>query len=338
MVSIAGNGLRYWLLRRRVMANALLAGNAVDMTFVDMGPLVFRYRRAQREVALLLERSRRIRGITFNLNAFSSEQALSLFRFRPKHIGRLATLLQVDTSFPVSRHSVDRVECLCIVLRRLSSPSRWSDLEELFGRSGSALSQIFYATIELLVVKWGSLLSEWRVEFMRERAGLYSSRIAEAGAFLDKCVGFVDGTALFVSRPGGGLKRVCYSGHKRRHAVKFLNVLTPDGLFFYLFGPWEGRRHDMTLYHKSGLDDVLPDALVVDGEQHYLYGDAAFMIRPWLQAAFCGNLTEQQEQCNRTMKVPRSAVEWGFRDVKQTCSALDFARKLKVRESPIGLL
>jgi len=200
------------------------------------------------------------------------------------------------------------------------------------------LSQIFYATIELLVVKWGSLLSEWRVEFMRERADLYSSKIAEAGAFLDKCVVFVDGTALFVSRPGGGLQRICYSGNKRRHAVKFLNVWTPDGQFFYLFGPWEGRRHDMTMYHQSGLDDVLPDVLVVDGEQHYLYGDAAFMIRPWLQAAFCGNLTEQQEQCNRTMKVPRSAVEWGFRDVKQTCSALDFARKLKVRESPIGLL
>jgi len=86
---------------------------------------------------------------------------------------------------------------------------------------------------------------------MRERAGLYSSRIAEARAFLDRCVGFVDGTALFVSRSGGGLQRVCYSGHKRRHAVKFLNVLNPDGLFFYLFGPWEGRRHDMTLYHNS---------------------------------------------------------------------------------------
>jgi len=38
------------------------------------------------------------------------------------------------------------------------------------------------------------------------------------------------------------------------------------------------------------------------------------------------------------MKVPRSAVEWGFQDVKQTCSALEFARKLKVRESPVGLL
>jgi len=73
MVSVAGNGLLYWLLRRRLMANALLAGNAIDMTFADMGPLVIRYRRAQREVALLLERSRRIRGTTFNLNAFSSE-------------------------------------------------------------------------------------------------------------------------------------------------------------------------------------------------------------------------------------------------------------------------
>ena len=90
------------------------------------------------------------------------------------------------------------------------------------------MSQTFYATIELLVGKWGSILSERRVEFMRERAGLYSSRIAEAGAFLDKCVGFVHGTTLFVSRPGGGLQRVCYRGHKRRHGLVFEAVFDPD--------------------------------------------------------------------------------------------------------------
>jgi len=52
----------------------------------------------------------------------------------------------------------------------------------------------------------------------------------------------------------------------------------------------------MKLYHESGLDAVLPDALIINGKQHYLYGDAACMILPWLQAAFCCLLKPEQEQ------------------------------------------
>jgi len=46
------------------------------------------------------------------------------------------------------------------------------DLEELFGRSGSALctSTIFHATVQVVMARWGSLLSEWWVDFLRERA------------------------------------------------------------------------------------------------------------------------------------------------------------------------
>lgn len=160
--------------------------------------------------------------------------------------------------------------------------------------------------------KWGALLSEWRTEFMRARAPLYAKRLEDAGAYLDRCVGCIDGTAIFVNRPGGGLQRACYSGNKRRHAVKFQNVVTPDGIFFHLFGPWEGRRHDMTLYWESGLDDVLPEALIVNGDQYYVHGDSACMVRPWLQAAFRRLMTPDQEDCNNTMKGPQASVEWGF--------------------------
>jgi len=90
-------------------------------------------------------------------------------------------------------------------------------------------------------------LTEWRVEYMRERAALYAEKIEGTGAYLDRCVGFIDGTAIFIAQPGGGLQRAGYSGHKRKHAVKFQCVLTPVGLIFHLFGPWEGRRHDMIL-------------------------------------------------------------------------------------------
>jgi len=94
--------------------------------------------------------------------------------------------------------------------------------------------------------------------------------ILDSGAYLDRCVGFIDGTTIFVARPGGGYQRACYSGHKRKHSIKFQSVLTPDGLLFKFSGPWERRRHDMTLFHESGLDDILPNALIINGEQHHL--------------------------------------------------------------------
>lgn len=94
----------------------------------------------------------------------------------------------------------------------------------------------------------------------------------------------------------------------------------------------------MTLYWGSGLDDVLPEALMVGDGQYYLYGDSAYMVRPWLQAAFKGVMTPEPEDCNATMKVPRTSVEWAFKDVKQVCARLDFPRKLRIQLSPVGLL
>jgi len=94
----------------------------------------------------------------------------------------------------------------------------------------------------------------------------------------------------------------------------------------------------MTLYHESEMDATLADALIVGWEQYYLYGDLAYMMRPRLQTPFEGILSPDQDAHNNAMKVPRTTVEWGFKDVKQVCSSLDFPRKLKIREGPVGLL
>ena len=197
MVSLYGNRLARWRARRRLAGHVLLAGHAAGLYLVDLAPWVRKYRRAQREVTLSLDRRRRIRATSFNLNAFCSHDCLALFRFLPERLGRLVDLLDINVSFPRTRLSVPPVECLAIVLRRLASPARWVDLEEFFGRSGSALCQIFYTTVVMMMDKWGALLTEWRMEFMRDRAALYAEKIEEAGAYLDRCVGFVDGTAIF---------------------------------------------------------------------------------------------------------------------------------------------
>jgi len=157
MVSIAGNRLSRWRARRRSLANGLLVGPVMGLDLVDMAWLVVRYRRAQREVSLSLERRRRIRAASFNLNAFSTQQSLSLFRFSPVRIGHLVDMLEIYVELGEARLSVTPIECISLLLRRLSSPCRWGDLEELFGRSSIALCIIFYATVEgmkLVGARW----------------------------------------------------------------------------------------------------------------------------------------------------------------------------------------
>jgi len=121
---------------------------------------------------------------------------------------------------------------------------------------------------------------------MAERAAAYAATIAGKDAMLQKYVGFFDGTLIRIARPGHGLQRVCYSGHKRCHAIKFQSICTPDGLLFHLFGPVEGRRHDMLLYHESGIDAQIEATLLIDETQFFIYGDSAYIICDWIQRRY----------------------------------------------------
>ena len=79
-------------------------------------------------------------------------------------------------------------------------------------------------------------------DFMARRATSYSSAIYEKSGALRNCVGFIYGTVLSIARPKGNMaQRVVYNRHKRRHALKFQAVNSPDGLVLHLHGPVEGR-------------------------------------------------------------------------------------------------
>jgi hypothetical protein len=57
----------------------------------------------------------------------------------------------------------------------------------------------------------------------------------------------------------------------------------PDWLVLYLFGPVEGRQHDMFLYNESGIVDNLRSSLVISNREYYLYGDLAYILWPYLR-------------------------------------------------------
>lgn len=50
------------------------------------------------------------------------------------------------------------------------------------------------------------------------------------------------------------------------------------------------------------------------------------------------NLTEEQAAYNPAKSALRVSVKWAFKDMKEVSSYLDYSRKLKLQEGPIGLL
>jgi DDE superfamily endonuclease len=131
-----------------------------------------------------------------------------------------------------------------------------------------------------------------------------------------------------------------YNGHKRCHGIKFRTVATPDGLVFHVFGPEEGRRNDSKLCRKSNMIAVLAQSLVVNDRQLCLVADSAYTFRPWLQTMFpaTNNANDEIQAFNKALSGARVAVEWSYKDIRQTWTSLDFKRKLKQNKSPIGFL
>lgn len=143
-----------------------------------------------------------------------------------------------------------------------------------------------------------------------------------------------------MARPGcdGQMQKSCYSGHKRMHCLIYQTITTPDGLIFHMYGPEVGRRHDLTLLRQSNIEPQL-QTLLTEGRQFYLYGDAAYMLRPWLQVPFERlNATPAQAVYNTRNSAVRVSVEWNYKDLKQMWSRNDFARTLKVHKAHIALM
>ena len=84
--------------------------------------------------------------------------------------------------------------------------------------------------MDLIYGRWHHLLTRYNHDLLSPPKLLqYAQVIEQAGAALDNCWGFVDGTARPVCRPREN-QRVLYHGHKRVHSIKFQAVALPNGL------------------------------------------------------------------------------------------------------------
>lgn len=267
---------------------------------------------------------------------------LELFRFRRKEFERLSEVVgfQDGTHTKKNRYAVDPIFSTAIVLRRLASPARWCDLNNLFFRHSSHLSEIFWETIEHFMEKYYPLLLNIPTQFIRQHAEQFSNCIQNCSNALSNCIGFIDGTVIAIARPGtDAMQRDCYNGHKRKHALKYQAITTPDGMVLNLCRPVVGRRHDWYMYIMSGLDEVLPEVLLIDGIRYCIWGDPGYNNRWYLETPFQGaNLTPAQQALNTAMSSVRITVEWAFKEVKLYWASVDYKRKLRLFESPIAMI
>lgn len=123
-----------------------------------------------------------------------------------------------------------------------------------------------------------------------------------------------------MSRPGGhvGLQRARYSVHNRFYCMVYQTVTTPDGLIYHFYGPEVGKKHDMTLFQRSGFPTLLSTCLYVNGKQYALFEDSAYIMRSWLQVGLPSVIaTVAQGAFNTEMSGVREAAERSYKDLKQ---------------------
>ena len=296
---------------------------------------------ALNDLELIIARSKEIYVATFNLNALSYEQCLTLFRFKKSEVPVVMNLMGWTTGVTRrNKYACYPIEATCILIRRQSYPCRWVGLENFFGMHSSALCEVFYECAWQLYEKRGNLVTTYRADLMVERALMYASAVYNHSNCLDKSVAFIDQTKIKICRPGGrsAKQRSVYSGNMRIHCLVYQTLSTPHGLIFSYLGPAEGKHSDRYMNRASDVEKWLRETHCIDGVQYYIYGDQAYTSKSWIQTAYpMGIAAPEQIEFNDKMNAARIAVEWSYKDVKQSFPSYEFSRKLQVRNGPVGL-
>ncbi|ETI30432.1 hypothetical protein F443_22444 [Phytophthora nicotianae P1569] len=279
-----------------------------------------------------------IPDVRFDINQMSERNCIDRFRFGKTHLAILLWKLQLPAFFSTEEgYRTSGIEGLCIVLERLSYPSRWRELKDRYGRHESNLSSIFYYVCEHIARRCAPLLDgDWNR--ISSRLEDYTAAVRAKGGELRNVWGFIDGTLRRICRPlDSAEQQSMFNGHKRCHGIKYQSVTTPDGMIAHLFGPIEGRLHDLTLLEASGLESTIQNDQRFHG--YLLYGDPAYGQTDVFASPFDRvGATREESVVNASMSRVRITVEWGFGQVINEWALLDFKRKMNIGGVPVGML
>ena len=158
----------------------------------------------------------------FDLGNPCEDECSAEFRFEKKDITRLAEVLQLPSVFKCPQGSVsDDIEGLCMLLRRLAYPVRYSDVVNRFARPVPVISMITNRVLDFIYETHHHRITSWNNSILYPAAlQKYADAIFDQGAALNNSFGFVDRTVRPICRPDEN-QRIVFNGHKRVHAMKF---------------------------------------------------------------------------------------------------------------------
>ncbi|ETV83036.1 hypothetical protein H257_04779 [Aphanomyces astaci] len=225
---------------------------------------------------------------TFNVGAYNDAECLSKFRFVRADINLLVRCFQLPRVIVThERTRCSAVEAVCILLCRFAVSDRLIVIIDVFGRSPSAQSNIMLFVVDHLHSRFKKTLFLDR-DRIAPQLRRFATAIKEKGAEIHNVWAFIDGTVRACTRPTNGtMQRCVYNGHKRKHALKFQTLVTPDGIIAHVFGPVEDRRYDLTILRRSQLERVLRmdprfDGFIIHGDS--AYGKSAHFASPFADA------------------------------------------------------
>ena len=181
----------------------------------------------------------------FDLDDWDDTRCRTELRFAKNDLDELLHVFGIpDKISTIQRTTCSGMEGLCILLKRLAYPCRFSDMAVLFGRNPTELCLIFHFVLDHIYNFHNFRLLSWDQPFLQPPILYqYAQAVHNKGAPLDNCFAFVDGTVCPTLRPEINQNTV-FNGHKRTHALKFHSLALPNGLIANVSGPFEGKRHD----------------------------------------------------------------------------------------------
>lgn len=188
----------------------------------------------------------------WDFDVWDDTECKTELRFGKKDIPHLLDALDIPEKIICSQGTTcTGMEGLCVVLKRLAYPCRYTDLVTRFGRNPAEICLIFNEVLDIIYADHRHRLEDWHQPLLnQQKLQDYATAIYQRGAPLTNCFGFVDGTFRPLSRPSKD-QRLLYNGHKRLHGIKFQSVVTPNGIIANMSGPYLGRRHDSSMLYES---------------------------------------------------------------------------------------
>jgi hypothetical protein len=266
----------------------------------------------------------------YNPDAICEKKFVQDFRFTHAQMDRFVlALMSAGIPSVVKTKARDKCalhEALAMMCMKYSWPKRLGDMVKIFHSSTSRISRVIGSLRRMLFDMFVPAL-QFPLPLSAAELERFSETVCRKSGF-EGIFGFIDGTVRPIPKPTH-LQSAVYNGKDRVHALKYQALVTPDGMFRQLCGPWPGSRHDMHMLSKSHLKTYIASLPKrQDGACYSVYADQGYaesvgIITPY----FDGAVNAWHEICNQTMASSRIAVEWAFGDIVVYWASLDMKRQ-----------